>query len=223
MLPAIHYATRFALVRFRPSLYTGGTRDKTPFVGVMLGSSSIYYTGRKGIQKMCLSLRRIYYMLCHIHLWPTKGSVNMYTNEAALAGVFDEMLTTPMSPFSAECATSEFNYTEGKTDRIALDTAGNVFAFEMKLIKWRQALHQAYRNSSFAHYSYVVLPSAIARTAIKNEAEFQKRRVGLCSIDESGIKIEIEAPRSEPLRPWLTSCAIDSLMRGAQCQRIAVS
>lgn len=147
----------------------------------------------------------------------------MYADEASLAGVFDEVLTTPTSPFAAECVANEFYYCEGKTDRIALDTAGDVLAFEMKLTKWRQALDQAYRNSSFAHYSYVVLPCATAQTAIRRQGEFQRRGVGLCSVDESGIKIEIEARRSEPLRPWLTTCAVRQLAQGKLCPSLAGS
>jgi len=132
----------------------------------------------------------------------------MFINEETLTQVFDSALSEEHSPFSPKCVAREFDYKEGRTDVIVTDKQGNLLAFEMKLTKWKQALHQAYRNSSFAHYSYVVLPSITARRAARQEYEFLRRGIGLCSIDGTRIRIEIDARWAQPLRPWLTESAI---------------
>jgi hypothetical protein len=99
----------------------------------------------------------------------------------------------------------EFVHGSGRTDVIA-QCGGELIAFETKLRDWRRAMQQAYRNSSFAHYSYVALPAAAADKA--NTAEFVKRNIGLCSIDRGEVKITIAAPKQEPLKPWITATAI---------------
>lgn len=116
-----------------------------------------------------------------------------------------------LSPFDLEfeCIAKEFDYREGRTDIIVTDRVGNLFAFELKLYKWKQALYQAYRNSSFAHYSYIVVPPQAARRAAMQEQKFIKRGVGLCSVEGTQINIEICASRTEPLRPWLTESALE--------------
>jgi len=62
----------------------------------------------------------------------------------------------------------EFGYGRGRADLIAVDPYGRVIAFEAKIAAWREALHQAYRNTCFADYSYVVLPKKSARTAARH-------------------------------------------------------
>lgn len=133
----------------------------------------------------------------------------MFENEEHLTQFFDTALSQEHSPFSPECIAREFDYREGRTDVIVSDSQGNLLAFEMKLEKWKQALNQAYRNSSFAHYSYIVVPLRTAMRAVRQEYEFLRRGVGLCSVDDSRIRIEIDARRTEPLRPWLTKTALE--------------
>ncbi len=146
----------------------------------------------------------------------------MFNSERNLTQVFSTALEDGHSPFVLECKAEEFNYTEGRTDVIICDRNGFLIAFEMKLDKWKHALNQAYRNSSFAHYSYVVVPSKTALRAAKREHEFVRRGVGLISVDESGINIEIKAKCVEPLRPWLTKSAIDYINGGDSCERRGV-
>src|SRR2546427_5324293 len=43
-------------------------------------------------------------------------------------------------------------------------------SFEAKLKDWRYALDQAYRNTCFAHKSYVVVPEATALTALDRKS-----------------------------------------------------
>lgn len=129
----------------------------------------------------------------------------MYTSEACLADDFSAVLSAKKGPFSHRSSASEFYYGEGRTDFVAVDDAGEVTAFELKLSRWRDALHQAYRNSSFAHYSYVVMPAASAQRAARQSKEFARRGVGLVAVDDGCMKLCIDAKRVEPLRPWLTS------------------
>jgi hypothetical protein len=102
----------------------------------------------------------------------------------------------------------EFQYPEGRADIIGSSSRSEVTAFEAKLDKWRVALHQAYRNSFYAHYSYVILPANRRLVALRHRHEFERRGVGLCTVNEKGIHIEIEACRKEPLRLWLTRNAV---------------
>jgi len=132
----------------------------------------------------------------------------VYATEALLVNNFHERLRFPGSPFSPKSTANEFNYTEGRTDVVVVDENDNLIAFEMKLEKWREALHQAYRNASFAHYSYVVVPETTARLAFRRQHEFKRRGVGLCSVGKNGVQIEISARRSDPLRPWITAHAM---------------
>jgi len=133
----------------------------------------------------------------------------MFASEKALSQGFDEAVAGGDTPFNPRFVAHEFDYREGRTDVIASDHYGDLFAFEMKLEKWRDALHQAYRNTSFAHFSYVVLPCKAADKAMQWRHEFVRRGVGLCSVNDEGVKVEIEAKRLKPLRPWLTQSAIN--------------
>ncbi len=142
----------------------------------------------------------------------------MFESEETLTQVFDIALSKKHSPFTPRYVAREFDYREGRTDVIAFDRNGNLLAFEMKLDKWKQALHQAYRNSSFAHYSYVVVPLQTALRAAMQEHEFLRRGVGLCSVDGTRIRIEIHAIRVEPLRPWLTESAIEYMVGAESCK-----
>lgn len=106
---------------------------------------------------------------------------------------------------------TEFNYQRGRTDIIAIDQDGILIAIEAKLTKWRDALHQAYRNTCFAHRSYVLLPEKTALIAAKYLAEFERRKVGLFYLSDGKIVIACEPPKIEPIQPWLSKVAIDAI------------
>ena len=101
----------------------------------------------------------------------------------------------------------EFFYHRGRTDVVALTSTGRILAFEAKLKDWREALHQAYRNSCFAHGSYVVLPGPAATLAHRYSAEFESRHVGLCLVSRNRLEVLHEAKPLSPLQPWLSSLA----------------
>ena len=101
----------------------------------------------------------------------------------------------------------EFAHQSGRTDLIGVTEEGYLIAFEGKLLQWRKALDQARRNTSFAHYSYVLLPNYSASSAKKNREHFQNLGVGLVVMHNGRPKISIRARRQEPLMPWLTDTA----------------
>lgn len=102
---------------------------------------------------------------------------------------------------------SEFEYSRGRTDLIAIVGDGAVVAIEAKLDRWREALHQAYRNRCFAHVSYVALPERAAAIALRCEAEFRDRAVGLVVVTPGGSRCAIRAEAGTPIEPWLTERA----------------
>jgi|GEM_PF-1776810 hypothetical protein len=130
-----------------------------------------------------------------------------YLTETALLDEFLCHLERFPSPWGAVQVAREFFYRNGRTDVIALASDGCVLAFEAKLERWRAALHQAYRNTCFAHRSYVVLPKEVALRAQRYTAEFDRRGVGLCYVDKEGLVVLKEATKSEPIQPWLSGLA----------------
>lgn len=109
----------------------------------------------------------------------------------------------------------EFVFMGGKTDIIGVTGANTVHSFEAKLKKWRDCLEQAYRNTSFSHYSYVLLPDFSAKRALEEPEEFRKRGVGLCSYSDGKVKLHIRPKKQAPLQPWLTKRAVEKVQGGA--------
>ncbi len=136
----------------------------------------------------------------------------MYNQEKELIEAFESCLTAPSSPFPRLAIATEFDYRNGRVDLVGSSKDGELIAFEVKIFRWRAALHQAYRNSSFAHLSYVVLPKKAAMSALKKQHEFEKRGVGLCTMEDSSIVIEIPCNRRDPIQPWLTESAINFIL-----------
>jgi hypothetical protein len=146
--------------------------------------------------------------------------------EKNLVAHFARCLRRDDSPWGQVRIAFEFDYVGGHTDVLALSPVGQLVAFEAKLARWREALHQAYRTLCFANRSYVVLPTAAARVAVHHESEFNRRRVGLCSVSlERGIDVLLDAGASTPLQPWVSSRAITELGRGGtrRCRQMPSS
>lgn len=131
-----------------------------------------------------------------------------YKTEKHLVEDLKSSLTGQTWPLLIEESAHEFYYRNGRVDVIAISKKGDLIAFEAKLEKWRVALHQAYRNSSFAHFSYVVLPNKTIKKALKWSDKFTKYGIGLCSIKNSRINIVIKSRRNETILPWLTQSAV---------------
>ena len=136
-----------------------------------------------------------------------KGRV-VFQSEAALVDSFSRSLEEGNSEFGMLFLTSEFQYPEGRADLIGSSQDEDVIAFEAKLANWRTALNQAYRNSFFAHYSYVILPEYKKHVALRHRHEFERRGVGLCVVGAQGSSIELAARRKAPVRNWLMRSAV---------------
>lgn len=136
-----------------------------------------------------------------------------FETEQMLVDRLLSLLRTDETCWGPVRVTSEFFYSRGRTDVLALGDDDTLIAFEAKLTDWKTALHQAYRNTCFAHSSYVVLPKEAALTARQYIGEFQKRGVGLCYVDRSDVVVLHESPLSQPLEPWLATEAITAVVQ----------
>ncbi len=134
-----------------------------------------------------------------------------YRTEAELAQEFSTLLESDESPWGKVSITKEFTYPSGRTDILALDEKKHVIAFELKLNKWSIALQQAYRNTSFAHCSFVVIPVETKNSTKIKIDEFKKRSVGLCFLSQGEIKVSLPAIHQEPIQPWLNEKATNRI------------
>jgi hypothetical protein len=131
-----------------------------------------------------------------------------YKNEKSFVTTFVRHLRSRQSLWGEVHVSREFDYQRGRTDVLVLSNQDHVIAFEAKLTKWREALHQAYRNTCFAHKSYVLLPLEVALKAQRFSEEFDRRRVGLCYLDRGQVAVLREAADQIPLQPWLSEVAM---------------
>jgi hypothetical protein len=138
-----------------------------------------------------------------------------YQSEQLLVSEFVSLLESHATPWGDVRISCEFDYSRGRTDVVLLDESGKLIAFEAKLSKWRYALHQAYRNTCFAHRSFVLLPIKAAVEAAKFRQEFESRGVGLCCLDKNTLTICHEAPSGWPIEPWLALAAIERIQQQA--------
>lgn len=128
-----------------------------------------------------------------------------YVKEADLVSDFLMLLQRGQSPWGRVETTTEWDYRTGITDVLVRTNKEHLVAFEAKLSNWRQAAHQAYRNTSFAKQAYVVMPLQAAERAGKNADIFLRYGIGLCSVQKNHVSILIEATEltEEPLLPWM--------------------
>ncbi len=131
-----------------------------------------------------------------------------YLTERSLVNDLSFVVKEKGSPVPCRKIIHEFDYSSGRTDLLGLGQQDEVHAFETKLSKWREALHQARRNACFAHYCYVALPIKAASTALKFEREFIKHGIGLVVLGMRQAELAIKPRRNDPLLPWLTKAAL---------------
>ncbi len=144
----------------------------------------------------------------------------MYKTERELVCRFVRRLSKPRNPWGTVRVSREFFYQRGRADVLALtDDGDHLIAFEAKLTKWRQALHQAYRNRCFAQSSYVLLPRAIAMAAERWSEEFRRRNVGLCYIEGARIVVVLAPDKLAPLEPWLWNQASEAVRKNRDARR----
>jgi hypothetical protein len=103
------------------------------------------------------------------------------------------------------------------------DVLKDVVAIEVKVSDWRRAIHQAIRNKTVAHRSYVALPSTIAYR-VRREELIQTFGIGVLSVDADGaVKTARRARKALP-KVWsyyyaVASLASESLVRSADAVR----
>jgi len=134
-----------------------------------------------------------------------------FVGESQLVGAVVRELAATSSPWSPSSVIEEFDYGSGKTDVLALSALGHVIAFEAKLRDWRRALHQAWRNTSFANQAYVVLPARLSEVAEKHAWAFRELGVGLCVAEATKLSVLLESKTTEPLIVWLHKKAREAL------------
>jgi hypothetical protein len=140
-----------------------------------------------------------------------------FANEKMLVDRLLSLLQSQSTFCGPVHVTPEFFYSRGRTDVVAVAQDESLIAFEAKLTDWRTGLHQAYRNTCFAHSSYVVLPKRTALAAFRFAGEFEKRGVGLCYVDDSALVVLRMSSHNKPLEPWLAYDAV-SLALGSVSQ-----
>jgi hypothetical protein len=133
-----------------------------------------------------------------------------YSDEASLVAHLLQCLRLESAPWGPLDVSREFFYQRGRTDVVAVTRDGDILAFEAKLRKWREALHQAYRNTCFAHRSYVLVPHEVAVAAVRFATEFERRRGGLCYLRDNALVVLRESAFTAPLQPWLSARAAAS-------------
>lgn len=131
-----------------------------------------------------------------------------FETERMLVDSFAILLASSRTPWGQVRFAREFDYSRGRTDVVALTSTDTLIAIEAKLRDWKSALHQAYRNTCFAHHSFVLLPKAAALVALAFSAEFESRGVGLCYIDGAKLVVVQDSPHTLPVEPWLASKAL---------------
>ncbi|MBL4775817.1 MAG: hypothetical protein JKY87_07175 [Mariprofundus sp.] len=138
-----------------------------------------------------------------------------FLSEMALSDVFSSKLESESTCWGRVSLTKEFNFKRGRTDIIAVDEDGLIHAFELKLEKWSCALTQAYRSTSFADFSYIVVPENTAQRAMKSLDDFKKRSVGICAVGSDGVHVILPAVHTESIQPWLSASAVALAMNAA--------
>ena len=105
----------------------------------------------------------------------------------------------------------EFDYNRARSDIVVMLKDFTLISFEAKLTDWRKAVQQAYINTCFSEYSYVLMPVEEAWKAARYKAEFDARKVGLCTVVDGFVDIIIESPKSVPIQKWLHQKAVSSI------------
>ena len=139
-----------------------------------------------------------------------------YRYEKCLSEEFCEFLESKEGPWGDVNIKLEFNYVRGRTDIVALSSDGEIISFELKLNKWKKALDQAYRNTSFSNRSYVVLPECQIKNAKKHIGEFEKRSVGLCCVGKDGIVVAYPSKHQDPIQEWLLDDARNEILKSCE-------
>jgi len=109
---------------------------------------------------------------------------------------------------------TEFDYRNGRPDIVFLDQFGEIVSIEAKLSNWRKAMDQAYRNTCFSDFSYILLPENKINIALRYQKCFTERSVGICHLRNNKIFVSLSAQKTQPLFDWLKNKAIVEIKSG---------
>lgn len=140
----------------------------------------------------------------------------VFCTEQELVDQLTTQLLSDADPWSIQSHALEFDYLRGRVDVVGVSSTGEVIAFEAKLLRWKDAMDQAYRNTCFAHLSYVVLPPEAAARAALHSGEFERRGVGICSVGHDHVEILLHARASKPIQPVLCEQAAQAAAHKTQ-------
>jgi hypothetical protein len=138
-----------------------------------------------------------------------RSVASTYSSEMDLVKSICDILISDRSPWGSLNISLEFSFQRGRADIVAVDSSSHLIAYEAKLSRWRDALLQAYRNTCFAHYSYVILPYHVATRVSMASDDFRRHSVGLVAASPSELDVLIPSPFHDPIQPWLSESAID--------------
>lgn len=144
-----------------------------------------------------------------------------FSTEATLVDSFISSLEAGSTTFGDLQITTEWDHRSGFVDVLVRDAANRLIAFEAKLRDWRRALLQAYRNTAYADRAYILLPPRAAERAFLHRDEFERRGIGLCSLDGEKIQVLIESHQHDALLKWVRSRAHDFFDSKADDERPA--
>lgn len=134
-----------------------------------------------------------------------------FKNEKELVTTFITHIENNQYDVKLVSWSSEFNFSGGRTDIIAGNAQKELYAFEAKLNNLGKVINQAFRNTAFANYSYVVLPENKKRAVAKFASEFKRRKIGLVFVNHEKAWTEIDAYQQLPVLPWLRDKATENL------------
>jgi len=126
-----------------------------------------------------------------------------FKTEADLVVGFVRCIESGTTYWRGSQVTREWVHPSGSTDVLIRTKSRKLIAFEAKLSDWRRAFHQAYRNASFAHHVYVLLPCERVTRPLLYRNEFELRGIGLCSLDEGRVRVHIAAAPQVRLVRWV--------------------
>jgi len=164
-----------------------------------------------------------FYVKCIQKENDSKKMTTRFKNEKELVNTFITHIENNQYDVKLVSWSSEFNFSGGRTDIIAGGAKRELYVFEAKLSNLGKVINQAFRNTAFADYSYVVLPENKKDAVTKLASEFKRRKIGLVFVNHEKAWTEIDAHRQLPVLPWLRAKAILNLQLIKRTDMMAIS
>jgi len=121
-----------------------------------------------------------------------------FKSESEMVNVFQDFIKSKISSAVQFDIYNEVKTPFGIPDLVLFekreDTLTHIFAFELKLNKWRKALSQAFKYKSFSNVAFVILDSYCIKPAFNHLSLFISANICLASIDNQGNFMIYNAP-----------------------------